>query len=71
MADAGKSEVWNSDQGEMMVIDLVADLFLFSDLSMPKNLRMVLVTDMVGPETGADENSTEADDVVGSVLFVV
>ena len=54
-----------------MVIVVVVDLFRLADLSMPKNLRMVLVTDISGPSTGADEISAEGDVVDGSLPFVV
>ena len=54
-----------------MVIVFVVDLFRLAVLSMPKNLRMVLVTDISGPGTGADENSIEGDVINGSLPFVV
>jgi len=52
--------VWTGerDQGAIIVTVFVVDLFLLLDLSMPKNLRMVLAADSVKAATGLESNST-------------
>ena len=65
--------VWTGerDQGAIIVTVLVVDLFLLLDLSMPKNLRMVLAADSVKPATGLEENSIGVNAASAALLLVV